>query len=121
MPKKVLIFDDDPLNRRFFKDVLTSEGYDAIAIEKADEAASRAREEMPDLIVMDMCMPEIDGIEATRRLKQDEELADIPIIGVTALARVDHIGLASDDGFAECLRKPVSIPGLLRSVGRRLN
>ena len=121
MRKKVMIVEDDPLNRRLFADVLTSEGIDAVPVDRAGEAAAVARTERPDLILMDICMPDSDGFETTMRLKKDKSTSGIPVIAITALTGSEDETLARDQGCVEYLNKPISIPGFLKCVNRYLN
>ena len=120
MTKKILIIDDNELNRRFFKDVLRSEGFETISSDRGGDAAPLAVLERPDLIILDMCMPDLDGIEATRRIRGDSRLDGIPVIAVTALDRCNE-ARAKAEGCSEYLQKPVTIPGFLCSVNRCLN
>lgn len=121
MRKTILIIDDNELNRRLFRDVLISEGFEAVESAKGRDAQALALVVKPDLIVMDMCMPDLDGIEATRLIKRDHRLEGIPVIAVTALSGKDHAAVAREEGCADYLLKPVSIPGFLQSVNRCLN
>lgn len=121
MRKKVLIVDENALNRRFFRDVLRSEGFDTIMSGSGGEARALACAEMPDLIIMDMCVRDIDALHATRGMKNDARTADIPVIGVSAKSQSLHFDEARAEGCAECLLKPVSVSGFLRSVNRYLN
>ena len=121
MRKKILIIDDNELNRRLFRDVLISEGFEAIDSPNGGDAQKLALNLSPDLIVMDMCMPDLDGIEATRMLKRDHRLEGIPVIAVTALRGEEHAAKAKEEGCADYLLKPVSIPGFLKSVNHCLN
>ncbi|MEL7464111.1 MAG: response regulator [Pseudomonadota bacterium] len=121
MKKKVMVIDDDAMNRRLFNVVLTSEGYDTVTTEGGTDAVDLALKEMPDLILLDMCMPDIDGLKVNEMMKQDQRLAGVPVIAVTALSGERHAAKAMDGGCAEYIRKPVSIPGFLQSVSRYLN
>ena len=80
MKKKVLVVDDDAMNRRLFNVVLTSEGYETVLANAGEEAVDLARKEMPDLILLDMCMPDIDGLKVNEMIKQDQRLAGVPVI-----------------------------------------
>jgi len=84
MAKRILVAEDDPDNRCIVVKVLTLEGYQTVATDDGRSALALARRERPDLIVMDLGMPGMDGWEAARRLKADPQTADIPIIALTA-------------------------------------
>src|SRR5207244_2435640 len=84
MAKRILVAEDDPDNRCIVVKVLTLEGYETLAADDGRSALALARRERPDLIVMDLGMPGMDGWEAARRLKADPQTADIPIIALTA-------------------------------------
>ena len=116
-----MVVDDDAMNRKLFNVVLESEGYDTVMTAEGGEAVDLARREMPDLILLDMCMPDIDGLKVNQMIKQDQRLAGVPVIAVTALSGERHVEQAMDGGCADYIQKPVSISGFLRSVHRYLN
>lgn len=120
MAKKVLIFDDNDLNRKLFNDVLSSEGYETLTSNGDDDALDLARRLRPDLIVMDINMPETDGLEATRRIKRDDETRGIPVIAVTACAMAGDEDRIRAEGCSDYIAKPVSLSGFLSSVRRHL-
>src|SRR5580692_4869166 len=82
--KLILIVEDNELNMRLLNDVLEAHGYAIVKTGNGEEAIELARRERPDVILMDIQLPDISGLEATRRLKEDEATRDIPIIAVTA-------------------------------------
>jgi two-component system, cell cycle response regulator DivK len=84
--RKVLIVEDNVLNMKLFNDLLEAHGYATIQIMNGREALGAARQHRPDLILMDIQLPEVSGIEITKSLKKDKELRDIPVIAVTAFA-----------------------------------
>jgi two-component system, cell cycle response regulator DivK len=84
--RKILIVEDNQLNMKLFHDLLTAHGYDTLQTSNGMEALALARDHHPDLILMDIQLPEISGLEVTRLLKQDESLKCIPVIAVTAFA-----------------------------------
>lgn len=86
MSKKVLIVEDNELNMKLFHDLLDSQGYETLQTREGLQALALARQHRPDLILMDIQLPEISGLEVTKWLKDDEELAHIPVIAVTAFA-----------------------------------
>ena len=86
MPKKILVVEDNELNLKLFCDLLRAHGYEAEPVRDGREAMATAREFVPDLIVMDIQMPHISGLELIELLKADEALKAIPIMAVTAYA-----------------------------------
>jgi two-component system cell cycle response regulator DivK len=103
---KVLIAEDDALNRQIVVKILTLEGHDILEAADGRAAMALARAERPDLIMMDLGMPGIDGLEASRRLKADPRSADIPIIALTAYAMRGDEERARDAGCDGYLSKP---------------
>src|SRR3954467_13121404 len=89
MAKKILIVEDNDLNLKLFRDLLHAHGYEIAETKEGLEAVALARQVKPDLILMDIQLPEISGLDVTRRIKADPELASIPIIAVTAFAMKD--------------------------------
>lgn len=118
MRGKILIVEDDALNRRFFTDVLASEGYATITSERGEGVLELARAEQPNAILMDMCIPDADGLEVTRRIKADDETREIPVIAITAIHQAEDEALARAEGCVDYLRKPVGIPRFVDSVIR---
>jgi two-component system cell cycle response regulator DivK len=117
---KVLIVEDNVLNIKLFNDILEAHGYTIFQTKDGLEALSIARLHRPDLIVMDIQLPEMSGLEITKRLKADEELRGIPIIAVTAFAMRDDeakIRRAGCDGY---MTKPISIAGFIQAIERCL-
>jgi two-component system cell cycle response regulator DivK len=116
--RKVLIVEDNRLNMRLFNDLLEAHGYTVFRAVDGLEALSMARLHRPDLILMDIQLPEISGLEATERLKADEELRSIPIIAVTAFAMKgdeEKVRQAGCDGY---MTKPISIVPFIQAVER---
>ncbi|MBF7082564.1 response regulator [Desulfallas sp. Bu1-1] len=114
--KVILIIEDNEKNLRLVHDILESQGYRVIQARSGKEGIETAREQRPDLIIMDIQMPGIDGITATRILKQDERTCNIPVIALTAMAMKgdrDRILQAGCDGY---LPKPVRFDALLEAV-----
>jgi two-component system, cell cycle response regulator DivK len=113
---KVLIVEDNMLNMRLFNDLLEAHGYTVLQAMDGLEALRIARLQRPDLILMDIQLPEVSGLEITKRLKADEELRSIPIVAVTAFAMKgdeEKIRQAGCDGY---MTKPISIAGFLQAV-----
>jgi two-component system cell cycle response regulator DivK len=115
---KVLIVEDNVMNMRLFNDLLEAHGYTTLQAENGLEAMRIARLERPDLILMDIQLPEVSGLEVTERLKADEELRTIPVVAVTAFVMKgdeEKIRQAGCDGY---LTKPISIAGFLQVVAQ---
>ena len=121
MTKTVLIVEDNDLNLRLFEDVLEAEGISTVSATNGLNAASIAREEQPDLILMDIQLPEISGLEATRQIKREEATADIPVIAITAHALPGDEHRIRAGGCADYVAKPVLIGDLVDAVKRHLN
>ncbi len=115
MPK-VLIVDDEPDNIELLGRRLTRRGYAVIGADSADEAIAKARAEVPDIILMDIKMPQVDGLEATRRLKSDGATRSIPIITLTAHAMAEDRAIAIAAGADDYESKPVDLPKLLEKM-----
>lgn len=118
MPNLVLVADDDPLLRSILEHKLTLAGYLVTLVEDGQQALETARSRRPGAIVLDAMMPVIDGFEALRRLKADEELKDIPVVMLTALRREDDILGALRLGAADYLPKPFNPDELVARLSR---
>ena len=118
----VLIIEDDRFNRRLYKDLLEAEGLDVVLACTATDGLAAARETAPDLVVMDIEMPGMSGLEATRVLKCDPATAAVPVLVISAHAMAEHESNARDAGCAGFLRKPLEFPAfqhaVLKLVGR---
>jgi two-component system cell cycle response regulator DivK len=120
MTKRILVVEDQEDNRRIIRDLLTSAGYELIEATDGEEGVRLAASERPDLILMDIQLPVLDGHEATRRIKQNPELRHIPIIVVTsyALSGDDQKAMAAgSDGY---VAKPFSPRQLLATIRKFL-
>jgi two-component system, cell cycle response regulator DivK len=114
--KKVLIVEDNELNMKLFQDLLEAHGYDTLPTSNGLEALSLARTHRPDLILMDIQLPEVSGLEVTRRLKDDPELKSIPVIAVTAFAMKGDEEKIREGGCEEYIAKPISVLKFLETV-----
>lgn len=121
MPKKVLIVEDNELNMKLFHDLLDAQGYQTLQTREGLEALTIAREERPDLILMDIQLPEISGLEVTKWLKEDEELCSIPVVAVTAFAMKGDEERIRQGGCEAYIAKPISVAKFLETVQRFLN
>jgi CheY-like chemotaxis protein len=112
MSTTVLVVEDNPLNLKLVRDVLGHAGYRVLEAGDAERGIALARSESPDLILMDVQLPGIDGIEALGRLRADAETAGIPVVALTALAMKEDRERCLAAGFDGYLEKPVSVPEL---------
>jgi two-component system cell cycle response regulator DivK len=115
-PKRILIVEDNEIDVRLLKDILEMRGYDILQTGDGLEAINLAFANLPDLILMDIQLPEISGLEVTRRLRGDERSRRIPIVAVTAFAMGWHEREALDSGCDAYVSKPISMLGFLRTV-----
>ena len=115
MPK-ILVVDDDEMNRDMLSRRLLRKGYEVVLAVNGAEAIERAVSDRPELILMDLSMPVLDGYEATRRLKAEADTAGIPIIGLSAHAMVGDREKALAAGCDDYDTKPVELPRLLGKV-----
>jgi two-component system cell cycle response regulator DivK len=120
MKKRILIVEDNDLNLKLFRDLLTAHGYETIETKEGLDAITLTRSEHPDLILMDIQLPEISGLDVTRRLKSEEAIRDIPIIAVTAFAMKDDEEKILSAGCEAYISKPISIVPFLNTVRRFL-
>jgi two-component system, cell cycle response regulator DivK len=118
--KRVLIVEDNDLNMKLFNDLLEAHGYSTLQTKDGVEALRMAREHRPDLILMDIQLPEISGLEVTKWLKEDDDLRAIPVIAVTAFAMKGDEEKIRDGGCEAYIAKPISVASFLRTVERFL-
>ena len=107
--EKILIVEDDPVSLKLMRDVLRARGYETSDATSGEEGLARARDWVPDLIVMDIRLPGIDGIEAARSLKGDRRTKLIPIVAVTAHAMLGDEGRIREAGYDAYLPKPLHL------------
>ena len=120
MSKVILIVEDEPLNMKLFRDLLQVNGYATFEAKNGKQGVEMAREKQPDLILMDIQMPDMDGLEATRILKADPVTSGIPIIALTSGAMAgdrEKTVQAGCDGF---MSKPIDIRDFLEKVASEL-
>jgi two-component system cell cycle response regulator DivK len=120
MAKTVLIVEDNDLNMKLFNDLLEARGYRVVKTRSGHDVLLLAREHRPDLILMDIQLPEISGIEVTKWLKDDDSLKAIPVIAITAFAMKGDEERIRQSGCEGYLSKPISIPKFLQTVGEFL-
>lgn len=120
MKKKILIVEDNDLNLKLFRDLLTAHGYNTVETKEGTEAVRLTQNEKPDLILMDIQLPEVSGLDVTRQIKADSGIRDIPIIAVTAFAMKDDEEKILSAGCEAYISKPISIVPFLNTVRRFL-
>ena len=116
----MLIVEDNELNMKLFNDLLEAHGYTTLQTKDGLEALSIARLHRPDLILMDIQLPEVSGLEVTKWLKEDEELRGIPVVAVTAFAMKGDEEKIRQGGCEGYIAKPISIAGFMRVVEHHL-
>jgi two-component system, cell cycle response regulator DivK len=114
--KKILIVEDNELNMKLFNDLLVANGYETIQTRQGTEAMKLAREHMPDLILMDIQLPEVSGLDVTRWIKEDDELHTIPVIAVTAFAMKGDEERIRKGGCEAYISKPISVAKFIETV-----
>lgn len=116
MAKTVLIVEDNELNMKLFNDLLEANGYRVIQTRNGVEAVALARQHRPNLILMDIQLPEVSGLEVTRWLKEDPELQSIPVVAITAFAMKGDEERIREGGCEAYLSKPISVAKFLETV-----
>jgi len=116
MTKTVLIVEDNELNMKLFHDLLDAHGYKTVQTRNGMEALELARKHRPDLILMDIQLPEVSGLEVTKWLKEDEELRSIPVVAVTAFAMKGDEERIRAGGCEAYISKPISVSEFLATV-----
>ena len=120
MAKKVLIVEDNELNMKLFHDLLDAQGYETLQTREGLQALGLARQHRPDLILMDIQLPEISGLEVTKWLKEDDELRHIPVVAVTAFAMKGDEERIREGGCEAYISKPISVVAFLETIRRLL-
>ena len=114
--KSVLIVEDNELNMKLFNDLLAAHGYRVIQTRNGFDALDLARKHKPDLVLMDIQLPEVSGLEVTKWLKDDENLRHIPIIAVTAFAMKGDEERIRSGGCEAYISKPISVPRFIETI-----
>lgn len=114
--EQILIVEDNEMNMKLFRDVLTARGYRAVEATCGEDAIDLALSARPALLLMDVQLPGIGGVEALERLRSDERTASIPVLALTAQAMQGDRERFLDAGFDGYISKPVDIMELLRTV-----
>ena len=115
--EQILVVDDDEKNMKLFRDVLQATGYRTLEAATGGDAVRLATDHLPALVLMDIRLPDIDGLEALRRLRSAEQTASIPVLAVTAQAMKGDRERFIQAGFDGYLSKPVDVDELLEYVG----
>ncbi len=121
MNKKVLIVEDNELNMKLFHDLLEAHGIDTMQTREGKRAFDIAKEYLPDLIIMDIQLPEISGLEITKQLKQDDDLKSVPVIAVTAFAMKGDEQKIREGGCEDYISKPISVSSFIEVVKKHLD
>ena len=120
MAKSILVVEDNELNMKLFHDLLEAQGYNVLQSRDGMEALKVARTHKPDLILMDIQLPEVSGLEVTKWLKEDEDLRSIPVIAVTAFAMKGDEEKIREGGCEAYISKPISVVNFLETVEKFL-
>jgi two-component system, cell cycle response regulator DivK len=119
--ERILVVEDNVKNLKLVRDVLQHAGYDVVAAESGERALELAGEMRPDLVLMDLQLPGIDGTETLRRLRDLPETEHVPVVAVTAFAMQTDRDRALANGFDGFVEKPISVRGLQSEVRRFLS
>ena len=120
MSKKILIVEDNELNMKLFNDLLEAHGYITVTTRDGTKAVGLANSERPDLILMDIQLPEVSGLDITRQIKENDELKDVPIIAVTAFAMKGDEDKIRECGCNGYVSKPISITTFIETIRSHL-
>jgi two-component system cell cycle response regulator DivK len=114
--RRILVVEDNEKNMKLFRDVLQAKGYDTLEATSGEQAVELATGHVPDLILMDVQLPGIDGIEALARIRADEETKGIPVIALTAQAMAGDRERFLDSGFDGYISKPIDVMEFIQTV-----
>jgi two-component system, cell cycle response regulator DivK len=118
---RILIVEDNPLNLKLVRDVLLNAGFGVIEARTGEEGVARAQDSQPDVILMDLQLPGINGTQALRLIRNNPRGADIPVVALTAFAMAEDRDRALLDGFDGYLSKPISVRDLPDQVASFLH
>jgi two-component system, cell cycle response regulator DivK len=121
MTRRILVVEDNPLNLKLVRDVLQVAGYHVVEAQSGEEGLRIAKEDPPDLVLMDLQLPGIDGTETLRRLREGTLGPDVPVVAVTALAMAEDRERAARAGFDGYVEKPISVRALPGQIEAFLN
>jgi two-component system cell cycle response regulator DivK len=119
--KTILIVEDNELNMKLFHDLIQAHGYNILQTKDGMEALKLARQHKPDLILMDIQLPEVSGLEVTKWIKEDDDLRSIPVIAVTAFAMKGDEERIRQGGCEAYLSKPISVTKFIETVKAYIN
>src|SRR5690606_33180535 len=114
--KTVLVVEDNELNMKLFHDLLQAHGYSVLQTRDGMDALRLARQHRPDLILMDIQLPEVSGLEVTKWLKEDDDLSAIPVVAVTAFAMKGDEERIRQGGCEAYISKPISVPRFIETI-----
>ena len=120
MSKKVLIVEDNELNMKLFRDLLEAHGFETVQTREGLKALDMAREHKPDLILMDIQLPEVSGLDVTKWIKNDDTLSAIPVVAVTAFAMKGDEERIREGGCEGYLSKPITVASFIETVRKFL-
>ncbi|MBB5167260.1 response regulator [Mycobacterium sp. AZCC_0083] len=120
-PRRILVVEDNPLNLKLVRDVLQFAGYDVSEAQSGEEGLRVAQQDPPDLVLMDLQLPGIDGTETLRRMREGSLGRDVPVVAVTAFAMAEDRERASLAGFDGFVEKPISVRELPGQVEAFIN
>ena len=120
MAKTVLIVEDNELNMKLFNDLLEAKGHNIVQTSNGMDALGLAREHKPDLILMDIQLPEVSGLEVTKWIKEDDTISHIPVIAVTAFAMKGDEERIRQGGCEAYISKPISVASFLQTIQSHL-
>jgi two-component system, cell cycle response regulator DivK len=120
MSRKILVADDNTASRELIREVLEMSGYDVVEAADGQDAVTRARENVPDLVLVDIQMPRLDGYGVLRELRADPRLSNLQVVALTAFAMQGDRERALDAGFDGYITKPVEIAALRQEIKKLL-
>jgi CheY-like chemotaxis protein len=115
-PKKILLVDDSTTILMMERMILAKHGFDLVTACNGEQALARAEAEQPDLILMDVVMPRMGGVEALRRLQQNERTSAIPVIMVTTRGEAENVQIAFETGCSDYVTKPIDSLDLITKI-----
>jgi two-component system cell cycle response regulator DivK len=118
--KKVLVADDNPVSRELIREILETDDYEVIEAGDGHEALEKVRQHQPDLALLDIQMPVLDGNAVIRELRADPRFSSLPVVALTAYAMQGDRERALSLGFTSYITKPIDIPGFRSEVARLL-